>query len=621
VPAEASAAEESLPGERKGVNKVKLTHGLEQTVNQLVDEQAELRDRMEEFIVKLPSHLVLDGGRLVVAHAGLTAELQGRISGKVKAFAMYGDTTGESDEFGLPVRLNWAANYRGRATVVYGHTPSLVPEWVNRCICIDTGCVFGGTLTALRYPEQELVSVPALREYAVAKRPLMPPAPSVRTEGGTPSPATIPTQKQQADDLLDLADVTGRRTIETRFAGRVVIREENTAAALEVMSRFAADPHWLIYLPPTMSPVEASPLKEFLEHPAEAFEYYRQEGIDRVVCEQKHMGSRAVAIVCRDEATAQRRFGVKRESGIIYTRTGRRFFDDSATEAGLLNLLREALTGADWWSKLNTDWVALDGELMPWSAKAQELLRRQYAATGSAARAALAEVCSVLTNPRHEAVNDSTPENRAALEQGLGGLRSRFVAKTEAADRFIAAYRHYCWTVHSLSDFKFAPFFLLATEGKTYFDQNHDWHMRTLAELAGGLVMATPFRVVDLGDAAQTEAATNWWLDQTNSGGEGMVVKPFDVLARGRRFFVQPALKVRGREYLRIIYGPDYLAPENLSRLKRRAVGAKRGLASREFGLGLEGLERFVKRDPLRHVHECAFAVLALESEPIDPRL
>ena len=390
--------------------------------------------------------------------------------------------------------------------------------------------------------------------------------------------------------------MTGRRLIETRFAGKVTIREENAAAALEVMSRFAADPHWLIYLPPTMSPVEASPLPDFLEHPAEAFEYFRQEGIDRVVCEQKHMGSRAIAIVCRDEAVAKRRFGVNGESGLIYTRTGRRFFDDPATEAGFLGLVRDALIRADWWMKFNTDWVALDGELMPWSAKAQELLRRQYAATGSAARAALAEVVGVSLSHSNKEERQYFP--RVMLRQNRR-TRARFAAKVEAADRFVAAYRQYCWPVNSLADLKFAPFFLLATEGKTYFDHTHDWHMRTLAELAGDLLLATPFRVVDLTDSTQTDAATQWWLDLTNSGGEGMVVKPFDVLTRGRRFFVQPALKVRGREYLRIIYGPDYLMPENLSRLKRRAVGSKRGLAAREFGLGLEGLERFVQPSPL----------------------
>jgi polynucleotide kinase-phosphatase len=411
------------------------------------------------------------------------------------------------------------------------------------------------------------------------------------------------------NDLLDLADVTGRRTIETRFAGRVVIREENAAAALEVMTRFAADPRWLIYLPPTMSPCEASALPEFLEHPAEAFGYYRQEGIERLVCEQKHMGSRAVVIVCRDEAAARRRFGVVGESGIVYTRTGRRFFDAPETETAFLSLVRDALTAADWWAKFHTDWVALDGELMPWSAKAQELLRRQYAATGSAARAALAEVDALF----HRAPEPS---------KDLARLWSRFTAKVDAATQFVAAYRRYCWPVNAVTDLKFAPFFLLATEGKHYFDRTHHWHMGVLAELATTpQVIATPFRVVDLADATQVEDATKWWIDLTNAGGEGMVVKPIEVLARGRRFYAQPALKVRGREYLRIIYGPDYLSPEHLSRLKHRAVGAKRGLAGREFGLGLEGLERFTRGGALREVHECVFALLALESEPIDPRL
>src|SRR5207249_11221571 len=111
--------------------------------------------------------------------------------------------------------------------------------------------------------------------------------------------------------------------------GNLTIREENAAAALEVMSRFAVDPRWLIYLPPTMSPSETSALPDYLEHPAEAFAYYRNHGIQTVVCEEKHMGSRAVIVVCRDEAAARRRFGIDGEDGIIFTRTGRRFFNDS----------------------------------------------------------------------------------------------------------------------------------------------------------------------------------------------------------------------------------------------------------------------------------------------------
>jgi protein phosphatase len=76
-----------------------------------------------------------------------------------------------------------------------------------------------------------------------------------------------------------------------------------------------------------------------------------------------------------------------------------------------------------------------------------------------------------------------------------------------------------------------------------------------------------------------------------------------------------------GPKYLRIIYGPDYTMPEHLERLRERGLGAKRGMALREFALGIEALERFVRREPLRRVHECVFAVLALESEPVDPRL
>src|SRR5262249_14741509 len=152
-------------------------------------ETPQFRDRVAEFITKLPSHLVFDGGKLVVAHGGLKAEMHGRVSGKVRAFGLYGDTTGESDEVGLPGRLNWAADDRGRATVVYGHTPTPTPEWVNRCICIDTGCVFGGTLTALRYPEQELMSVPSAKMYAEPKRPLIAACGVAATPVAEPIPA------------------------------------------------------------------------------------------------------------------------------------------------------------------------------------------------------------------------------------------------------------------------------------------------------------------------------------------------------------------------------------------------------------------------------------------------
>lgn len=152
---------------------VQVAHGLEVTLAQLEKEPPEFVDRVRRFLESLPTHYVLDDCRLVVAHAGLKESLQGKNGRQVRSFALYGETTGEVDQFGLPVRLNWAARYHGKAIVVYGHTPVAEAEWQNRTINIDTGCVFSGKLTALRYPELELVSVPAQRVYWETPRPFL----------------------------------------------------------------------------------------------------------------------------------------------------------------------------------------------------------------------------------------------------------------------------------------------------------------------------------------------------------------------------------------------------------------------------------------------------------------
>ncbi|MEO5931480.1 MAG: polynucleotide kinase-phosphatase, partial [Candidatus Kapaibacterium sp.] len=354
---------------------VMVRHGLEQTVAEIdaipEETRAQYSEAMASFFDSLVSHYLFDDGGLVVAHAGMKESFQGRASGRVREFALYGETTGETDEFGLPVRYNWAADYRGRARVVYGHTPVPDPEWLNGTINIDTGCVFGGRLTALRYPELVTMSVPAARVYAEPSRPFLP-------EDG----AVV----EDADDMLDLEDIFGKRQITTRLHRGITIREENSRAALEVMSRFALDPRWLIYLPPTMSPTTTSTEPGLLEHPADAFAYYRRHGVTRLVCEEKHMGSRAVIVLCRDGDAAARRFGVSGAlAGVCYTRTGRAFFD-GAEEHELLKRLRAALDETGFWEEFSTDWVCLDCELMPWSAKAQDLLQRQYASVGAAAR-------------------------------------------------------------------------------------------------------------------------------------------------------------------------------------------------------------------------------------------
>jgi len=581
---------------------VQITHGLAESLAQLEREPTGFVQAVIGFIDGLVSHYVLDGGKLVVAHAGMKASMQGRGSGKVREFALFGETTGETDEFGLPIRYNWAAEYRGRPMVVYGHTPVPEPEWLNNTINVDTGCVFGGRLTALRYPERELVSVPALRTYCRPAKPFL--------AAGRDAPAR--SAQQENDDVLDMEDVSGKRIIPTRLHHNVTVREENAIAALEVMSRFAVDPRWIIYLPPTMSPTDTSKEPGLLEHPAQAFAYYRHEGMPRVICQEKHMGSRAIVVVCRNPDVARRRFGVVGgESGICYTRTGRRFFEETALEDGLLARVRVAADAAGLWEELETDWICLDCELMPWSAKAQALIRSQYAAVGAAARAALDESIQVAGMGKERGLE-------------IGVLLERLRERAALAERYAQAYRRYCWPVRSVDDLRLAPFHVLAGEKRVHTDRDHAWHMDVLDRLcrAGGTtLLSTRHQVVDLTDTQSQADGVAWWESILGGGGEGMVVKPLDWMPRGRRGPVQPAVKCRGPEYLRIIYGPEYTLAENLERLRSRGLSVKRSLALRESALGIEALERFVRGEPLRRVHECVFGVLALESEPVDPRL
>jgi protein phosphatase len=601
--------------------KVQITHGLDKTIAEYEALPDDIRETFRQeaisFIDGLISHYVLDGGKLVIAHAGMSQQMQGRGSGKVRHFALYGETTGETDEFGLPVRYNWAADYRGPATVVYGHTPVPEPDWLNRTINIDTGCVFGGALTVLRYPEKELVSVPALQMYAAPSKPFLPEP----IEPGL-------TAQQALDDLLDADDVIGKRIVSTRFRKNITIREENATAALEVMSRYAADPKWLIYLPPTMSPCETGTKDNHLEYPTEAFDYYLNQGVTRVVCEEKHMGSRAVVVVCRDDRVARDRFGVENDgSGIVYTRTGRRFFNDTVLEQSLIEKIESALTQSGFWETFETQWVCLDCELMPWSAKAQALIKEQYAAVGAAATTALTGSISALTQVarRNDLEEDfPVPENSSSQPVDIGQVLTWYRQRLQMVKDYQDAYRYYCWPVQSIRDLKLAPFHIMATEKSVHVDKDHAWHMKEIhafCEKDPGLFLSTAYKTVDLNDLADRQAAIAWWESLTQKGGEGMVVKPYDFITKGKRGLVQPAVKVRGREYLRIIYGPEYTAGEHMDRLKGRNLGRKRSLALREFALGIEALERFVRKEPLRHVHECVFGVLALESEPVDPRL
>ena len=586
---------------------IALTHGIDKTIAELEARGEEFKAEAAEFIDGLISHYVLDDGKLVIAHAGLKQEYIGRSSSRVREFCLYGETTGEVDSYGLPVRLDWAGDYRGRATVVYGHVAGKEVKTQNDTYCIDTGCVFGGKLTAFRYPEREIISVDALKRYY---EPVVP----------------LTDADEEMGDMLTVGDFNRKMHVNTYLMPSIDIHENNAAAALEIMSRFAADPHWLIYLPPTMSPCETSGLDDYLEHPLQAFEYYRSRGIKNVVCEKKHMGSRAVIVLCKSQEVAYKRFGIADGTrGIIYTRTGRRFFEDLKTEEELLSRLDAVLTKTGFWKDFSTDWVCFDTELMPWSEKAQGLIRSQYAPTGNAGLNGLAAAVNALEGAcqrKNKAFEISAITSGQNVDPQL--LLQRFKTKQSDMQNYVKAYREYCWTVKSVEDYRIAPFHILACEGRVFAEEKHVWHMENIKKYVTDIdpvFMATPYICVDTEDAQSVEKGVEWWLNLTASGGEGMVVKPEIFTAKQGAKLLQPAVKCRGRKYLRIIYGAEYLEVSHLQRLKVRSLTRKRSLALREFSLGMESLTRFVNGEPLYKVHECAFAVLALESEPVDPRL
>jgi protein phosphatase len=574
---------------------VQIKYGLAESLEQLEHETPAFKKQAVDFLRALVAHYVLDDGKLVVAHAGMKEKYQGRSSNRIRAFALYGETTGETDEFGLPVRLNWAAHYRGKAMVVYGHTPMPRAEWLNNTINIDTGCVFGGALTALRYPEKELVSVPAKKVYTEPVKPLRP----------RPDENRLSLQ-QRYDELLDVQELTGKLVISTSIRGSISIREGQTATALEEMSRFTVDPKWLIYLPPTMSPTSTTKLKGYLEFPGDVFQYYLSQGVDRVICQEKHMGARMIAIVCKNTETAIKRFGVTDgKAGICYTRTGRIFFDDQNLENQLLDRIRSAMDNSGLWDTLKTDWVCLDGEFMPWSFRSLDLARYQYGGIASAAKAALADI--------HRSLQ-KTAERNIDVQK----LLERTETRNDMALRFLNAYRHYCRDVKSIDDMTFAPFHIMAAENQVFTDKKHTWHLEQAEKLHQQdpkLLLPTQYRTVNLNNEKEIKETFQWWHDKTdNHGWEGIVVKPLDFFAHHREELVQPAIKCRGKEFLRLVYGPEYTFGENLTQLRKRGLYLKRSLAARQFALSTEALHRFTTHQPLLNVHQCIIGIIGLNA-------
>lgn len=556
-------------------------HGIEKTT--------ETKEMLKNFLLRSPSHYVLMKNgtpTAVCTHAGIKDEFIGKQSPDIQDFCRYGDTSGLNEK-GKPIRDDWFVHHKGSIVIIWGHDPKLQPLVINNTINIDQGVVFGGKLTAFRYPEEEFVSVKAANDYS--------------------GPLDNPLQEWEKKrfDAPNIGKFIDGYSVQTELLGDIKVHQDIVKSAIDTVSHYTVPIEQLLYIPPTMSPTpETSKLPDFLEHPKEAIEYYRSHGIETLIAEKKHMGSRAVLLLFKDKESAKKFIGWEIE-GVIYSRTGRRFFD-KITEQKVLRELNEELTRKGYFEKYETDYVLLDTEIMPWNLKAKELISSQYAHVSENAILDRKKLLEKLNSSKHVDVKNWLVEYKEKLAN---------------AETFKEVFQKYCWDIEGTNTIQIAPFHVLAHSNVSFFHKPHTWHMEMNKEFAkdSSLFVTTEYKTIS--DAASELEVITWWEEMTKEGHEGIVIKPEFYIPTSRGRLIQPAIKVRGRKYLHIIYGMDYLSPANLERLKKRNTGKKQKLALKEFALGIDGIKRFVNGDSIERVHECVLATLAMESDPVDPRL
>ncbi|KAA0549557.1 polynucleotide kinase-phosphatase [Bacillus sp. BGMRC 2118] len=578
---------------------VTLNHGDEKVEEELIQYEAQhgkentnlLKQELKTFLLQAPSHYVLTKNgvpTVVCTHAGIKDEFIGKQSYDISDFCRYGEHDGQ-DEAGKPIRQDWSVHHKSSMLVVWGHDPKLKPVIINNTINIDQGVVFGGELTAFRYPEKEFVSTQANRDYS----------------NGIHNP--LLEVKKKRLDPPNIARFMNGYSVLTDVQGEIYIPKEYAIPSIDSVSHFTVPVEELVYIPPTMSPTPTpSSLDGYLEHPREVIDYYRSMGVQRMVAEKKHMGSRGILFLFKDKEAGLQYVG-RETLGVIYTRNGRRFFNDD-TEQLILSRINKALTMNGYFTKYKTDYLLLDAEIMPWNLKAKELISSQYAHVAEQA---------ILDRSLLKAKIEGAVSQHEELEAWL----KEYDKKLTNAEVFKEVFQKYCWEINEIDQIQIAPFHVLAYSNKTFFDQPHTWHMEKNKELAQmeNLFVETEYMVIEDGESEEKVIA--WWEAITHDGHEGIVIKPESFISHSKGKLVQPAIKVRGRKYLNIIYGMDYLQPENLKRLKKRNTGKKQKLALKEFALGVEGIQRLVNGESIERVHECVLGTLAMESDPVDPRL
>ena len=417
---------------------------------------------------------------------------------------------------------------------------------------------------------------------------------------------------------IDLQDVAGERTLPTRLGGDVHVAADEAAEALEAMSRFAADPRWLVYLPPALPAAVAAPGTDVLEHPSAALAYYRSQGVAGVALQDLHGGTRVTVVACRDAEAARRRFGADGGvTGAVYSASGRPFFATRAAEEAFLARLRDALDGGGLWDALGTDWVALEGVIGPGVPMMREVNR--YLGQGLAP-------CWTVAAAAGSGLGAAAEALARAVAGGVdaAALLARTRERAALVEAYTAACRRHCRPARAPDELRFAPVLILAGEGGVYAERDPRWHQERLAPACSAAPLTLrgmEHTAIDLADPRSEAEAIAWWDAAVGRGSAGIVVRPLERGPEGGSRSMAPALECRSVDMQRLVHGPEHTLPEHRERLRDPGIGEERAGAAKEWALSIEALERFVRGEPLVRVHECVFAALAVKSgRPRDVR-
>ena len=564
--------------------------GFEHLIPWAADLPQEERQPLIDWLQALPDHLVLDGGKLVAVHGGIQKKMLRRQSPPVSAFCRFGETPAETDHFGFPTLTAWTGDFEQGPLVLYAHQAQPEPVWINKTLNLDTGCVFGGKLTALSYPELELHSQPAQLIY---HPPILPPQAQATQTQAAQDPYTLPY------DLFN-----GRFLVQTSLRYSFGLDDQQVSAAMEMLHTETVSPRWLIYLPPSMSPPQPATEPPYLEHPNEGFSYYEKKGQSELIVQEKVDGVRAILILCKDAQTAKTHFGSQdHRLGRIYSRYGRPLLPDAEEKAFLENL-SQAATAANLWTALGTDWLCIEGQLSPTA----HFLPQQTATHQ--------RIATLLGHafPHMQGTFQQSP----ITDPEFLALRARIIAWQQP----LQAYTTHLPT--SDPDWTFVPYHLLASASALYFDQTHAWHLAHLERLCQHTtyhLRPLQWQQIDLSDHQARHKIIEWWHHLNATSKPGLIMKPlhFETIVGNEP--IQPAIKVRTHEALRQTYGLEFDQPEALNHHRSRSLKDRRELAVRQYALGKEALQRFQARQPFAEVLQASFCHLAISTTDKEPLL